>query len=223
MAESYIKEYSLLDFVADGYGVEDQPYEINNFYIYGNQSISIKTSGEGMLSFNMRGIEQAVYADNTSYHIISAYINGTLIETDATRLIETKDFNIYIPVSGESEVRIVFAAGEASLTYSDKVEVFLTNSSYFDPDFNIPIEDEEENEPIEAKIPVARLNTVVNCGLYSTSIDNDDVFLLEDGVIYFIGDASITGTYPLNIYNTCLLYTSPSPRDGLLSRMPSSA
>ena len=25
------------------------------------------------------------------------------------------------------------------------------------------------------------------------------------------------------IYMTCLLYTSPSPRDGLLSRMPSSA
>ena len=28
--------------------------------------------------------------------------------------------------------------------------------------------------------------------------------------------------HPLGIY-TCLLYTSPSPRDGLLSRMPSSA
>ena len=27
----------------------------------------------------------------------------------------------------------------------------------------------------------------------------------------------------LNIYICCLLYTSPSPRDGLLSRMPSSA
>ena len=27
----------------------------------------------------------------------------------------------------------------------------------------------------------------------------------------------------INSYNTCLLYTSPSPRDGLLSRMPSSA
>ena len=25
------------------------------------------------------------------------------------------------------------------------------------------------------------------------------------------------------MYNNCLLYTSPSPRDGLLSRMPSSA
>ena len=29
-----------------------------------------------------------------------------------------------------------------------------------------------------------------------------------------------TGAYPPN---SCLLYTSPSPRDGLLSRMPSSA
>ena len=26
-----------------------------------------------------------------------------------------------------------------------------------------------------------------------------------------------------DLYKTCLLYTSPSPRDGLLSRMPSSA
>ena len=26
-----------------------------------------------------------------------------------------------------------------------------------------------------------------------------------------------------DIYNICLLYTSPSPRDGLLPRMPSSA
>ena len=31
------------------------------------------------------------------------------------------------------------------------------------------------------------------------------------------------GTRPLWISPSCLLYTSPSPRDGLLSRMPSSA
>ena len=30
-------------------------------------------------------------------------------------------------------------------------------------------------------------------------------------------------TRPEGTVNTCLLYTSPSPRDGLLSRMPSSA
>ena len=28
---------------------------------------------------------------------------------------------------------------------------------------------------------------------------------------------------PADLYTACLLYTSPSPRDGLLSRMPSSA
>ena len=28
---------------------------------------------------------------------------------------------------------------------------------------------------------------------------------------------------PIGLLRTCLLYTSPSPRDGLLSRMPSSA
>ena len=32
----------------------------------------------------------------------------------------------------------------------------------------------------------------------------------------------VTLTYP-HIGNTCLLYTSPSPRDATLSRMPSSA
>ena len=31
------------------------------------------------------------------------------------------------------------------------------------------------------------------------------------------------GTPIWTIYQNCLLYTSPSPRDGLLSRMPSSA
>ena len=31
------------------------------------------------------------------------------------------------------------------------------------------------------------------------------------------------GTSPIVRFGTCLLYTSPSPRDGLLSRMPSSA
>ena len=36
-----------------------------------------------------------------------------------------------------------------------------------------------------------------------------------------IVEISLTVQY--NIANACLLYTSPSPRDGLLSRMPSSA
>ena len=43
---------------------------------------------------------------------------------------------------------------------------------------------------------------------------------LENAAMMAGEDTSIVETNPPN---TCLLYTSPSPRDGLLSRMPSSA
>ena len=42
---------------------------------------------------------------------------------------------------------------------------------------------------------------------------------IKDGVIAEIGTISGQAKETIN----CLLYTSPSPRDGLLSRMPSSA
>ena len=38
-----------------------------------------------------------------------------------------------------------------------------------------------------------------------------------------IGTGRAKASVTVNPYDTCLLYTSPSPRDGLLSRMPSSA
>ena len=48
--------------------------------------------------------------------------------------------------------------------------------------------------------------------LYSGTCPSD---LMPDFTICENGDFAM--------YNVCLLYTSPSPRDGLLSRMPSSA
>ena len=44
-------------------------------------------------------------------------------------------------------------------------------------------------------------------------------------IIGAVVDVEFDGDLPtiLNALETCLLYTSPSPRDGLLSRMPSSA
>ena len=55
----------------------------------------------------------------------------------------------------------------------------------------------------------------------------EDIFIF----IYFILAAMLVSLIPamraywfsINDGMTCLLYTSPSPRDGLLSRMPSSA
>ena len=51
-------------------------------------------------------------------------------------------------------------------------------------------------------------------------IDNKSYYMMEDlnGKTAY---KNYTGCG--NTFNCCLLYTSPSPRDGLLSRMPSSA
>ena len=47
--------------------------------------------------------------------------------------------------------------------------------------------------------------------------------LLHQGHIDLISMSSTFGNILVVGLNSCLLYTSPSPRDGLLSRMPSSA
>ena len=47
----------------------------------------------------------------------------------------------------------------------------------------------------------------------------DDLNAQDVDSVYCLGDLVGYGPFP----NDCLLYTSPSPRDGLLSRMPSSA
>jgi len=65
-------------------------------------------------------------------------------------------------------------------------------------------------------------------GEWSTA--NREAFLAEfpdarPGLLYgiiYVAWGNSYGTID-DMYSTCLLYTSPSPRDGLLSRMPSSA
>ena len=47
--------------------------------------------------------------------------------------------------------------------------------------------------------------------------------LLEDRLLALVGPVAKLKIGYIGHANNCLLYTSPSPRDGLLSRMPSSA
>ena len=49
--------------------------------------------------------------------------------------------------------------------------------------------------------------------------ENVDTVSLVKGEVLYSRDELVTDAYHI----VCLLYTSPSPRDGLLSRMPSSA
>ena len=55
------------------------------------------------------------------------------------------------------------------------------------------------------------------------SVGKEKGYLLYDEVNELL-PSDITSSEDLDdLFSACLLYTSPSPRDGLLSRMPSSA
>ena len=51
----------------------------------------------------------------------------------------------------------------------------------------------------------------------------DAIIKANDGIAPPYGNDEISGVLQEKFSKICLLYTSPSPRDGLLSRMPSSA
>ena len=69
----------------------------------------------------------------------------------------------------------------------------------------------------------ARIEQQIDQVCYAEKLGFSDVWLTEH---YFTGESvyndALTFASALAM-RTCLLYTSPSPRDGLLSRMPSSA
>ena len=52
---------------------------------------------------------------------------------------------------------------------------------------------------------------------------HDDVVIMDLPGIYSLSPYTLEEVVARNYLITCLLYTTPSPRDGLLSRMPSSA
>ena len=59
----------------------------------------------------------------------------------------------------------------------------------------------------------------------SSIISNHKKFLTRMGIVQRaeIISENLTFSEKSDLFYSCLLYTSPSPRDGLLSRMPSSA
>src|SRR5665647_3290839 len=64
--------------------------------------------------------------------------------------------------------------------------------------------DEEEKKLNAARFELSKFSEICECGLE-----------------YFKSKNNLEPNDPKNLLKNCLLYTSPSPRDGLLSRMPS--
>ena len=105
---------------------------------------------------------------------------------------------------------MVSAAPQPLNSSSISLEVFYDGSCLVEETFNVTMELGEVQLELLAK-PYEPTNGT------STLLVLDD----EGGpMIYELEDEKLLR---VAVVNTCLLYTSPSPRDGLLSRMPSSA
>ena len=69
-----------------------------------------------------------------------------------------------------------------------------------------------------------RLKTILFGKIVGTDSFGNKYYESKDGKRWVIYSEEIDATkIPVEWYSCCLLYTSPSPRDRLLSRMPSSA
>ena len=74
--------------------------------------------------------------------------------------------------------------------------------------------------------PIKEVNTTTKGGLILAEAQREDIRYRRAKVVEPGSDVKVLKTGDEVYYDKaagCLLYTSPSPRDGLLSRMPSSA
>ena len=79
------------------------------------------------------------------------------------------------------------------------------------------IEDNTEDEVVEESTCVVGTEKVLN----ASAENGFDCVPLDPHSMFHTHPAPVLSVS--NVIDDCLLYTSPSPRDGLLSRMPSSA
>ena len=140
--------------------------------------------------------------------IVGAMFSGNT-ETNITATYEDSDGTIDLVVSTEIIQDIVGAM------FSGNTETNIT-ATYQDSDGTIDLEVAGGGRFVVSTSPAAGIHTASNVGVNTVGFTTEMVG----------AGNSFQGMYISNgmtIYDNCLLYTSPSPRDGLLSRMPSSA
>ena len=139
---------------------------------------------------------------NRSLHFIDvrtpAEYGSAHAEGASNHPMESLDLN-NLPFSKSDEVHVICQSGGRSMKVCQKLE-----ATGFEKVVNV---DGGTSAWLDANLP---------------SVTGKKAMSLERQVRIAAGSLVVIGA-SLGHFVTCLLYTSPSPRDGLLSRMPSSA
>ena len=99
----------------------------------------------------------------------------------------------------------------------NSVEYFVSYYDYYQPEAYVPTSDTYIAKDASINEHIEQMRLSATKALLER---NDTVVVATVSSIYGLGAPE---SYLNMILHFCLLYTSPSPRDGLLSRMPSSA
>ena len=114
---------------------------------------------------------------------------------------------------------LVLFTSNLSADVSNNISQYISNLIPGEGDTEVSIDLRENNKPDYSILTVREIEKTENgnffsqLSLFNTEKDNDERIVANIGL----------GKRSLSQDNTCLLYTSPSPRDATLSRMPSSA
>ena len=173
--------------------------------------------------------------------------DGTLLGVQRIRLADGVNYVPALGISSSSggtssiftrEEDMMFLPDDASAWPEEEnlIETFETEQSMFIPLFNQFVAD---TEAFNAQPPPEAIRVEASMIPFVTEEELDDemplalqyVPALMEWMLYYCYSVDDEMTpnnqrgrsHFENFFNLCLLYTSPSPRDGLLSRMPSSA
>jgi len=205
--------YSLSE-ASTGYGTPSDPYEMNTLNVRGNYVVKWTTFGDGIFSVNLHDMQQAVFADQTPYHLITLKVNGNVVKSDTSRLIETNNFGTHVRLSGSATIELVFSGSADALTYISRFHSFVTSDSGVDATTTPPPEttqeplplnvgDEEYDEWVQANgLFVGMIKYEGGCGPYEMFLDassTGNFYILDDNQLWFIGDTQIAGEYTATI------------------------
>ena len=160
---------------------------------------------------------------------LSVEVNSVIYTVADGHLIDNGDssWDLTIPVSNvldESTYDVVASVSDGAGNVSSD-----TTSNELIVDLTPPPAPGVTSQTINDPTPVISGTTTVGTGMVLRVEVNGVIYTVGDGHLVDNGDGTWDLTIPAadaladNLYQVCLLYTSPSPRDLSTSRMPSSA
>ena len=166
------------------------------YYLKGNQ-IELLKNGKEYFAAVIQSIKQAKQSIFVEAYIFSRDVTGEKILA-ALKAAAKKGIKVYLLLDG-------FGSRDLSQKTIDEIKASHIHLLFYHPKIS----------PYQMKrISLRRLHRKMFL------MDHKVAFV---GGINIIDDMNVPNGKAPRIDYACLLYTSPSPRDGLLSRMPSSA